>query len=92
MVTAQNGGRGPFNGGRLRSQVTAEELAVGTFIGTASPVTAEVCAVARVPTVGRDSGSAAARHTEGWTFLAIGSDSTLLAAAATEHLAAVRVE
>jgi 2-dehydro-3-deoxyglucarate aldolase/4-hydroxy-2-oxoheptanedioate aldolase len=46
MVTAKNGGRGPLNGGRLRAQAMAGELAVGTFIGTASPVAAEVCAAA----------------------------------------------
>ena len=35
-----------MNDGRLRAQVTAGKLAVGTFIGTASSVTAEVCAAA----------------------------------------------
>jgi 4-hydroxy-2-oxoheptanedioate aldolase len=38
--------RGPLDEGRLRARVTAGELAVGTFVGTASPVTAEVCAAA----------------------------------------------
>lgn len=45
-MNAQDGNRSPLNGGRLRNQVTAGELAVGTFIGMASPVTAEVCAAA----------------------------------------------
>jgi 4-hydroxy-2-oxoheptanedioate aldolase len=35
---------GPLDDGRLRTRVTAGELAIGTFVGTASPVTAEVCA------------------------------------------------
>ena len=33
-----------------------------------------------------DGGAAAARRADGWTFIAIGSDSTLLAAALTTHL------
>jgi 4-hydroxy-2-oxoheptanedioate aldolase len=37
---------GPLDGGRLRARVTAGEGTLGTFIGTASPVTAEVCAAA----------------------------------------------
>ena len=38
----------PLDGGRLRSRVTAGELTAGTFVGTASPVAAEVCAAAGV--------------------------------------------
>ncbi len=45
-MNATDGKRGPLNGGRLRARVTAGELAVGTFIGTASSVSAEVCAAA----------------------------------------------
>jgi 4-hydroxy-2-oxoheptanedioate aldolase len=37
---------GPLDDGRLRTAVTAGELALGTFVGTASSVTAEVCAAA----------------------------------------------
>ena len=37
---------GPLDGGRLRARVAAAEGTLGTFIGTASPVTAEVCAAA----------------------------------------------
>ena len=37
---------GPLDGGRLRARVAAGDLTVGTFVGTASPVTAEVCAAA----------------------------------------------
>jgi 4-hydroxy-2-oxoheptanedioate aldolase len=37
-----------------------------------------------------DGTAAAGKHTEEWTFLAIGSDATLLAAAATEQLRAAR--
>ena len=37
---------GPLNGGRLRKRVAAGDVTLGTFIGTASPVTAEVCAAA----------------------------------------------
>jgi len=37
---------GPLDGGRLRTLVLAGEAMLGTFIGTASPVTAEVCAAA----------------------------------------------
>jgi len=35
-----------LDGGRLRTRVLAGEAMLGTFIGTASPVTAEVCAAA----------------------------------------------
>jgi 2-dehydro-3-deoxyglucarate aldolase/4-hydroxy-2-oxoheptanedioate aldolase len=35
-----------MDGGRLRARVLAGEETLGTFIGTASPVTAEVCAAA----------------------------------------------
>ena len=38
----------PLDGGRLRRRVAAGELTVGTFVGTASPVVAEVCAAAGV--------------------------------------------
>ena len=37
---------GPLDHGRLRARVLAGEPTVGTFVGTASPVTAEVCAAA----------------------------------------------
>ena len=37
---------GPLDGGRLRARVVAGEGTLGTFVGTASPVTAEVCAAA----------------------------------------------
>jgi 2-dehydro-3-deoxyglucarate aldolase/4-hydroxy-2-oxoheptanedioate aldolase len=37
---------GPLDGGRLRARVAAGEGTLGTFIGTASSVTAEVCAAA----------------------------------------------
>jgi 4-hydroxy-2-oxoheptanedioate aldolase len=37
---------GPLDGGRLRARVAAGEGTLGTFVGTASPVTAEVCAAA----------------------------------------------
>jgi len=39
-------GPGPLDNGRLRARVLAGEATLGTFIGTASPVTAEVCAAA----------------------------------------------
>jgi 4-hydroxy-2-oxoheptanedioate aldolase len=39
-----------------------------------------------------DGAAAAARIAEGWTFVAIGSDSTLLAAAVTAHLAQARTQ
>jgi 4-hydroxy-2-oxoheptanedioate aldolase len=38
----------PLNRGRLRSRLAAGQPTVGTFVGTASPVTAEVCAAAGV--------------------------------------------
>lgn len=38
--------RGPLDGGRLRPRLLAGEPTLGTFVGTASPVTAEVCAAA----------------------------------------------
>jgi len=37
---------GPLDGGRLRARVAAGEATLGTFVGTASPVAAEVCAAA----------------------------------------------
>jgi 2-keto-3-deoxy-L-rhamnonate aldolase RhmA len=39
-------GTGPLDNGRLRARVAAGEATLGTFIGTASPVVAEVCAAA----------------------------------------------
>jgi 2-keto-3-deoxy-L-rhamnonate aldolase RhmA len=38
----------PLDGGRLRRRVVAGEKTVGTFVGTGSPVVAEVCAAAGV--------------------------------------------
>ena len=38
----------PLNGGRLRRRVVAGEPTFGTFLGTASPIVAEVCAAAGV--------------------------------------------
>jgi 4-hydroxy-2-oxoheptanedioate aldolase len=35
---------GPLDGGRLRARIAAGELTLGTFVGTASAITAEVCA------------------------------------------------
>ena len=37
---------GPLDNGRLRARVLSGEATLGTFIGTASPVVAEVCAAA----------------------------------------------
>ena len=37
---------GPLNGGQLRDRLAAGHATLGTFVGTASPVTAEVCAAA----------------------------------------------
>ena len=39
---------GPLDDGRLRARVVAGEATLGTFIGTASPITAEVCAAAGI--------------------------------------------
>lgn len=39
---------GPLDNGRLRARLAAGELTLGTFLGTASPVNAEVCAAAGV--------------------------------------------
>lgn len=38
----------PLDEGQLRARLTAGEATVGTFVGSASPVTAEVCAAAGV--------------------------------------------
>lgn len=38
----------PLNEGQLRARLAAGEATVGTFVGTASPITAEVCAAAGV--------------------------------------------
>ena len=37
---------GPLDNGVLRARLAAGEVAIGTFLGTASPITAEVCAAA----------------------------------------------
>jgi 4-hydroxy-2-oxoheptanedioate aldolase len=37
---------GPLNEGRLRARVAAGDSTLGTFVGTASPIIAEVCAAA----------------------------------------------
>jgi hypothetical protein len=63
-------------GGRWRP--AAGQATVGTCVGAASPVTAEACA------------AAAERLAEGWSFVAIGSDATLLAATVTTELARAR--
>src|ERR671919_2293067 len=39
---------GPLDRGRLRTRLAAGQATLGTFVGTASPVTAEVCAAAGV--------------------------------------------
>ena len=46
MSTAAGPGPSPLDAGRLRRRVVAGEPTLGTFIGTASLVTAEVCAAA----------------------------------------------
>jgi 4-hydroxy-2-oxoheptanedioate aldolase len=38
--------RGPLDRGQLRSRLRSGEPTIGTFLGTASPITAEVCAAA----------------------------------------------
>lgn len=43
---AKAGSGGPLDGGRLRARLAAGEATLGTFVGTASPVAAEVCAAA----------------------------------------------
>src|SRR5690242_3596538 len=45
-TSGMSAGPGPLDNGRLRARVTAGEPTLGTFVGTASPVTAEVCAAA----------------------------------------------
>jgi 2-keto-3-deoxy-L-rhamnonate aldolase RhmA len=43
---------GPLDGGRLRSRVAAGEATMGTFVNTASPVTAEaVLAIVQIESV-----------------------------------------
>jgi 2-dehydro-3-deoxyglucarate aldolase/4-hydroxy-2-oxoheptanedioate aldolase len=39
---------GPLDRGRLRTRLAAGEKTVGTFVGMASPIAAEVCAAAGV--------------------------------------------
>jgi len=131
--TTIQAGPSPLDRGRLRARLAAGQATVGTFIGAASPVTAEACAAAGVdwlvldlehgsggeeqvrqvvpaagaygvPTVVRAAagrhgkacgllvgdGAAARRLAEGWRFVAIGSDATLLAAAVTAELTRVQ--
>jgi 4-hydroxy-2-oxoheptanedioate aldolase len=48
-ATERTGGvHSPLDRGRLRDRLAADEATVGTFVGTASTVTAEVCAAAGV--------------------------------------------
>ncbi len=47
-TTATGRARSPLDRGRLRARLAAGEPTVGIFIGTASPVAAEVCAAAGV--------------------------------------------
>ena len=157
-------GPSPLDRGRLRARLAAGQATVGTFVGAASPVTAEACAAAGVGRAGSevlgvvqiesasaleqveqiaaldgvdvlfvgpqdlsfnlgvpvaldsptylaavdrvraaagrrgkacgllvgDGAAAAARLAEGWSFVAIGSDATLLAATVTAELARAR--
>ncbi len=72
----------PLNHGALAAAVRSGTATLGTFVGMASPLAAEVCAAA---------GAAAARRLEqGWSFVAIGSDSTLLAAAVSAEFGRAR--
>jgi 4-hydroxy-2-oxoheptanedioate aldolase len=48
LGTAVPAGPSPLDRGRLRSRLAAGEATVGTFVGAASPVTAEACAAAGV--------------------------------------------
>ena len=41
-------GPSPLDRGRLRARLAAGESTLGTFVGAASPVTAEACAAAGV--------------------------------------------
>jgi 4-hydroxy-2-oxoheptanedioate aldolase len=47
-VTVATSAASPLDRGRLRARVTTGETTLGTFVGTASAVTAEVCAAAGV--------------------------------------------
>jgi 2-dehydro-3-deoxyglucarate aldolase/4-hydroxy-2-oxoheptanedioate aldolase len=48
LGTAVPAGPSPLDRGRLRARLAAGEATVGTFVGAASPVTAEACAAAGV--------------------------------------------
>jgi 2-keto-3-deoxy-L-rhamnonate aldolase RhmA len=67
----------PLKHGALAAAVRAGTSTLGTFIGMASPVAAEVCATA-------------ARLEQGWSFVGIGSDATLLAAAVSTEFGLAR--
>ena len=45
-MTLPNQPSGPLDNGRLRARLAAGEMTIGTFLGTASPISAEVCAAA----------------------------------------------
>ena len=110
-------GAGPLDHGALAAAVRSKVPTLGTFIGAASPVAAEVCAAAGVDWVLLDlehgaggeeqvrdvvpaagscgllvtDGAAAARGLEqGWSFVAIGSDTTLLASAVSAEFGRAR--
>ena len=90
----------PLDRGALAAAVRSGTATLGTFIGSASPVAAEVCAAAGVDWVlldlehgggGEEQVRAAARRLEqGWSFVGIGSDMTLLAAAVTAEFGSAR--
>jgi len=70
----------------LPGQLTAPRyLAALDKVRTAAAAHGKACGL-----LVNDGAGAAARIAEGWTFVAIGSDSTLLAAAVTTHLAQAR--
>ncbi len=48
MTADARAARSPLDHGRLRARLAAGEPTVGTFVGTASPIAAEVCAAAGV--------------------------------------------
>jgi 2-keto-3-deoxy-L-rhamnonate aldolase RhmA len=73
----------PLNHGALAAAVRSGTATLGTFVGMASPLAAEVCAAA-------DGAAAARRLEQGWSFVAIGSDSTLLAAAVSAEFGRAR--
>ena len=81
----------PLNRGALANAVRSGTATLGTFIGAIDRVKAASQRYGKACGLLVNDGAAAARRLEqGWSFVAIGSDMTLLAAAVTAEFGSAR--